>query len=58
MPHGARCKALADWLLTTDPKQRIRMAMAGFASLLMLCCTAIVNLLAVAGLARQDWVGW
>lgn len=58
MPHGARWSAIADWLLTTDPHQRIRMAMAGFASLLMLCCAAIVNLMALAGLARQDWVGW
>lgn len=58
MPHGARAQALADWLLTTDPRQRIRLAMAGFAALLMLCCAAIVNLMALAGLARQDWVGW
>jgi len=58
MPHGALWSAMADWLLTTDPHQRIRMAMAGFASLLMLCCAAIVNLMAMAGLARQDWVGW
>lgn len=58
MPQGARAKALTDWLLTTDPHQRIRIAMAGFASMLMLCCAAIVNLMAMAGLARQDWVGW
>jgi len=58
MPHGARCKALADWLLSTDPHRRIRMAMAGVSALLMLCCALLVNLMALAGLARKDWVGW
>lgn len=58
MPHGARRKALADWLLSTDPHRRIRMAMAGVSALLMLCCAVLVNLMAMAGLARKDWVGW
>ncbi len=58
MFHRARWKALENWVLPADPRQRIRLAMAGFACLLMLCCVLIVNLMAAAGLARQDWVGW
>lgn len=58
MLHRARCQALENWALTTDPHQRIRLAMAGFACLLMLCCVLLVNLMAIAGLARLDWVGW
>ncbi|WP_084153939.1 GGDEF domain-containing protein [Simplicispira psychrophila] len=51
-------KALMDCFLTTDRHQRIRMMMAGFASLVMLCCAAIMNLLAQAGLMRIDWTLW
>lgn len=58
MPHGARCKALANWLLTTDPQQRIRMAMAGFASLMMMVSAIIVVSLTLAGYGRKDWVLW
>ena len=58
MPHGARCKALADWLLTTDPHQRIRMAMAGFASLMMTASAIIVVSLTLAGYGRKDWALW
>ncbi len=58
MPHGARCKALADWLLTTDPHQRIRMAMAGFASLMMTVSAIIVVSLTLAGYGRKDWALW
>lgn len=53
-----RRRALLEWVLTTHPHQRVRIAMAGFASLLMLCCAAIVNGVAAAGLARQDWALW
>lgn len=53
-----RRRALLEWVLTTHPHQRVRVAMAGFSSLLMLCCAAIVNGVAAAGLARQDWVLW
>src|SRR3990167_8136883 len=58
MPPGARCKALADWLLTTDPHQRIRMAMAGFASLMMTVSAIIVVSLTLAGYGRKDWALW
>lgn len=53
-----RRRALLEWVLTTHPHQRVRVAMAGFSSLLMLCCAAIVNGVAAAGLARQDWALW
>lgn len=58
MPPAARCKALADWLLTTDPHQRIRMAMAGFAALTMTACAIIVVSLTLSGYGRKDWMGW
>lgn len=58
MFRRARFQALADWLLTTDPHQRIRMFMAGVACLLLLCCVLVVNLMAAAGMARPDWVCW
>lgn len=58
MPHPARGKALADWLLTTDPHQRIRMAMAGFASLMMTASAIIVVSLALGGYGRKDWALW
>ena len=58
MLQRARFQALVNLLLTTDPHQRIRLVMAGFACLLMLCCVLIVNLMAAAGLARPQWVAW
>ena len=58
MSHGARCKALADWILTTDPHQRIRMAMAGFSSLMMTVSAIIVVSLTLAGYGRKDWALW
>ena len=58
MPRRARFQALANCVMTADPHQRIRMAMAGVACLLMVGCVVIVNLMAAAGLARKDWVGW
>ena len=58
MPPGARCKALADWLLTTDPHQRMRMAMAGFSSLMMTVSAIIVVSLTLAGYGRKDWALW
>ena len=51
-------KALLDYFLTTDPRQRIRMTMASFASLTMLCCAVIVNVLAQSGIMRTDWTLW
>lgn len=50
--------ALLDCFLTTDPRQRIRMMMAGFASLVMLCCATVIYLVAQAGIARTDWTLW
>lgn len=56
MLHRARFRALQNWALTTHPHQRIRLVMSGFACLLMLFCVFVVDLMAVAGLARLDWV--
>ena len=58
MGLGARCKAGINGLMGADPHMRIRMSMAAVASFLMLGCAALVNLLALAGLARQDLVRW
>ena len=58
MLHCARFRALQNWALTTNPHQRIRLVMSGFACLLMLFCVFVVDLMAVAGLARLDWVAW
>lgn len=58
MPPDTPDRPLMGWLLSNDPQQRIRIAMAGFSSVLMVCCVVIVNLMAVAGLARPDWVQW
>lgn len=46
MPSDTPRKALLDCLLTSHPHQRIRMMMASFASLVMMCCAALMNLLA------------
>lgn len=32
-----------DWVLTTDKRQRIRLAMSGLAALLMVCCLVVMN---------------
>ena len=47
----------ADWVLTTDKRQRIRLAMAGLAALLMVCCLVVMNSVAAAGLASTAEVG-
>ncbi len=39
-------QAFIDWLLTTDPQRRIRLQLSGIATLLMLACVAVLNLLA------------
>ena len=41
----------ADWVLTTDKRQRIRLAMSGLAALLMVFCLVVMNSVAAAGLA-------
>ena len=38
-------------MLTTDKRQRIRLAMSGLAALLMVCCLVVMNSVAAAGLA-------
>ena len=53
MSHRARFQALKNWVLTIDPHQRIRLTMAGFSALLLLCGVLVLNLMAAAGLARQ-----
>ena len=47
-----------DWLLTTDPHQRLRLTMTSLATALMLLCVLLFNALAWAGLARRDWMAW
>ena len=46
----------ADWVLTTDKRQRIRLAMSGLAALLMVCCLVVMNSVAAAGLASTSEV--
>ena len=46
----------ADWVLTTDKRQRIRLAMAGLAALLMVFCLVVMNSVAAAGLASTSEV--
>ena len=58
MPSDTPRKALLDCLLTSHPHQRIRMMMASFASLVMMRCAALMNLLAQAGIMRTDWTLW
>ena len=41
----------ADWMLTTDKRQRIRLAMSGLAALIMVFCLVVMNSVAAAGLA-------
>ena len=45
-----------DWMLTTDKRQRIRLAMSGLAALLMVCCLVVMNSVAAAGLASTSEV--
>ena len=50
------CRRWTDWVLTTDKRQRIRLAMAGLAALLMVCCLLVMNAVATAGLANAAHV--
>ena len=43
-------------MLTTDKRQRIRLAMSGLAALLMVCCLVVMNSVAAAGLASTSEV--
>ena len=51
MHLSAYWRRWADWMLATDKRQRIRLAMAGLAALLMVCCLVVMNSVAAAGLA-------
>lgn len=51
MQLRAYLRRWTDWVLTTDQRQRIRLAMAGLAALLMVCCLVVMNAVAAAGLA-------
>ena len=52
MHLSAYWRRWTDWVLTTDKRQRIRLAMAGLAALLMVCCLVVMNAVAAAGLAN------
>ena len=45
-----------DWVLTTDKRQRIRLAMSGLAALIMVFCLVVMNSVAAAGLASTSEV--
>ena len=51
MHLSAYWRRWADWMLATDKRQRIRLAMSGLAALLMVCCLVVMNSVAAAGLA-------
>ncbi len=51
-------RRVMDVLLTTDRQQRIRLSMTVMAALLMLCCVAALQLVALAGLAASVPVQW
>ena len=57
MHLSAYWRRWTDWVLTTDKRQRIRLAMAGLAALLMVCCLVVMNSVAAAGLASTAEVG-
>lgn len=43
MHLSAYWRRWTDWVLTTDKRQRIRLAMSGLAALLMVCCLVVMN---------------
>ena len=51
MHLSAYWRRWTDWVLTTDKRQRIRLAMSGLAALLMVFCRVAMNSVAAAGLA-------
>ena len=56
MHLSAYWRRWTDWVLTTDKRQRIRLAMSGLAALLMVCCLVVMNSVAAAGLASTSEV--
>lgn len=51
MHLSAYWRRWTDWMLTTDKRQRIRLAMSGLAALLMVFCLVVMSAVAAAGLA-------
>ena len=56
MHLSAYWRRWTDWVLTTDKRQRIRLAMSGLAALLMVFCLVVMNSGAAAGLASTSEV--
>lgn len=56
MHLSAYWRRWADWMLTTDKRQRIRLAMSGLAALIMVFCLVVMNSVAAAGLASTSEV--
>lgn len=56
MHLSAYWRRWTDWMLTTDKRQRIRLAMSGLAALLMVFCLVVMNSVAAAGLASTSEV--
>ena len=56
MHLSAYWRRWTDWVLTTDKRQRIRLAMSGLAALLMVFCLVVMNSVAAAGLASTSEV--
>ena len=53
MPSTTRWQRCINWVLTTDKRQRIRLAMTSLAALLMVCCLLLMNGLALAGVVPE-----
>jgi diguanylate cyclase (GGDEF)-like protein len=53
--RGATAR-LGDWLFTRDPHQRLRLAQAGLANLLMLACAVLMHVLDASGIADRRWI--
>jgi diguanylate cyclase (GGDEF)-like protein len=45
-----------DWLLTTHPHQRVRLAQSALASLLMMACVAVMYTAGATGVVRTTWL--
>ena len=56
MHLSAYWRRWTDWVLTTDKRQRIRLAMSGLAALIMVFCLVVMNSVAAAGLASTSEV--
>jgi hypothetical protein len=54
----ASLRTLVDALLTTDRRQRIRLAQAWFACLLLFCCVLLLHVAAAFGLTDEGPLWW